>query len=550
LPTIEMEALVASHLNVGKQLSTMARDRPSQAAIRDPRHARALTFQQLEADSDLLASGFEQIGITPGTRAVLMVPPSLEFFSVTFALFKLGAVVVLIDPGMGIKSLGRRLGEAEPVAFIGTTKAHLARRLLGWAKGSVRLTIGVKSKFLCNLSLSQIRDLAATEARPTASVPSPDDVAAIVFTSGSTGPAKGAVYTHGNFATQIAALKELFDIQSGEVDLSTFPLFGLYAPAMGMTAVIPDMDPTRPARASPRKILGAVRESRVTNLFGSPALIDRLGRYQGGEFDSLLRIVSAGAPVAAKVIARLTTKLPRRTQVHTPYGATEALPIACIGSDEILSETRAMTDLGAGVCVGRPAPSTEIAIIPISDNPIKAWDESLRLPVGQIGEITAYGPQVTQEYFNRPDLTALAKIPDAVRGRAWHRMGDVGYLDEKGRLWMCGRKSQRVTTPNGPMFTISCEGIFNTHPAVFRSALVGVGRWGNHEPILCVELEPQYRNIDRIALTRELLAIGGKFDQTRPIRRILFHRGFPVDIRHNAKIGREKLAVWAARRLR
>src|SRR5262249_24202433 len=229
---------------------------------------------------------------------------------------------------------------------------------------------------------------------------------------------------------------------------------------------------------------------------------------------------------------------------------TEALPIACIGSEEILSETRAMTGRGAGGCVGRPAPSTESAIIPISDDPIESCQDKLCLLVGKSGEIAVYGPQVTQSYCNRPDLTELAKIPDPARGRAWHRMGDVGYLDEKGRLWMCGRKSQRVTTPSGPMFTIPCEGIFNTHPAVFRSALVGVGPPGNQEPILCVELEPQYRKTDRLALTRELLAIAGKFDQTRPITRILFHRGFPVDIRHNAKIGREKLASWAARRLR
>jgi acyl-coenzyme A synthetase/AMP-(fatty) acid ligase len=140
----------------------------------------------------------------------------------------------------------------------------------------------------------------------------------------------------------------------------------------------------------------------------------------------------------------------------------------------------------------------------------------------------------------------LAKISDGAGG-VWHRMGDLGYLDDPGRLWFCGRKAHRVWTAGGPLDTICCEAIFNTHPAVFRSALVGVGPKGNQTPIICVELERESRGLDRKELTRQLLEISSKFEHTRGIRTVLYHKAFPVDVRHNAKINREKLALWAAK---
>jgi acyl-CoA synthetase (AMP-forming)/AMP-acid ligase II len=260
---------------------------------------------------------------------------------------------------------------------------------------------------------------------------------------------------------------------------------------------------------------------------------------------SLKRVISAGAPVPAAVIERITRMLPAGVQVFTPYGATEVLPVACIGSDEILKETRHRTDQGAGVCVGRPVPEIDVAIIPVSDEPIADWNESLRRPADEIGEIAVRGPYVTREYFNRPEATRLAKIPDEAGG-VWHRMGDVGYLDDSSRLWFCGRKSHRVRTTGGTLYSIPVEAVFNTHPAVFRTALVGVGEPARQTPVLCVELLPETRRADRAALTRELLEIGSRYEHTRGIQTVLFHPAFPVDIRHNAKIFREKLAEWAA----
>ncbi|HSO18988.1 MAG TPA: peptide synthase, partial [Desulfosarcina sp.] len=185
----------------------------------------------------------------------------------------------------------------------------------------------------------------------------------------------------------------------------------------------------------------------------------------------------------------------------------------------------------------------------ISDEPIERWDESLKVAQGEIGEIVVKGPQVTAGYFNREASTRLAKISDPEDGGFFHRMGDLGYRDEQGRVWFCGRKSHRVITAAGTLFTIPCEAIFNTHQRVCRTALVGVGNPGKQRPVLCVELEPGVQKSAQAAIREELLEIGQSFEITRSIRDLLFHPALPVDIRHNAKIFREELTVWAAREL-
>lgn len=545
-----MTGIVDPFLNVAAHLPAAADTRPHALAVVCPAGSSGgrvrythLTCAQLDADSSRLATGLERLGIRRGTRTVLMVPPSLEFFSLTFALFKIGAVVVLVDPGLGVRQLGRCLAEADPAAFIGVGKAHAARHLFGWGRRTLRVTVGPGGRH----SLRQVRALSNDTAYPCAKVTA-DEMAAILFTSGSTGIAKGAVYTHGTFAAQVAAIGQLFDIRLGEFDLATFPLFALFAPALGMTAVVPDMNPTRPAQADPRKLIRAIEDWGVTNLFGSPALVNGLGRYgqaHGIRLPSLKRVISAGAPVPVATLERMTAMLAPGAEVYTPYGATECLPVACIGSHEILNETRHATAAGRGICVGRPVPGVEIAIIQVNDDAIPKWDDSLRQPEGTIGEIAVRGPFVTRSYYGRPAATELAKIADG-DGTVWHRMGDVGYLDAAGRLWFCGRKAHRVTTAAGALYTIPVEGVFNTHPAVFRSALVGIGPPGQQEPVVCVELEPDARCVDRAALASELLQIATRHQTTATVRRFLVHPSFPVDVRHNAKIDRARLAEWSA----
>ncbi len=481
---------------------------------------------------------------------MVMVPPSLEFFAVTFALFKIGAVPVLIDPGMGVKNLGRCIAEAAPATFIGIRKALLGKLILRWGRKSIR-SAGSPSSLDY---YSAVHFARTSEPYPIARTQR-DDTAAILFTSGSTGPPKGVVYTHAIFAAQVAILRDLYGIAPGEIDLCTFPLFALFAPALGMTAIIPEMDATRPAQVNPSRIFEAIEAFGVTNLFGSPALLRRVGEAgarRGVRLPTLRRVISAGAPVPAPVLETFAELLSPGVQIYTPYGATEALPVASIGSTEILGSTRHQTDRGAGICVGRPVGGIRVKIIHISDEPITEWSDDLIAPFGQIGEIVVQGQVVTRSYFHRPEATALAKIADPASGQGafWHRMGDLGYRDAQGRIWFCGRKSQRVITPAGTQLTIPCEAVFNTHPAVARTALVGVGPPGQTRPVLCVEPRSwPLTRAERDQLRAELLERGAAWPHTRLIEDVLFHRAFPVDIRHNAKIFRERLAIWAAKRL-
>jgi acyl-CoA synthetase (AMP-forming)/AMP-acid ligase II len=222
-----------------------------------------------------------------------------------------------------------------------------------------------------------------------------------------------------------------------------------------------------------------------------------------------------------------------------------------ISGREILAETAELTEQGRGMCVGRTTAGNTIRIIRITDDPIPEWDESLVLPQGEVGEIVVKGPVVTRTYLHRPKQTAAAKIREG--DEIWHRMGDLGYFDQAGRLWFCGRKKHRVETVNGLMLPVQCEAIFNHHPNAFRTAVVGVGPLGHQRPILIVETREGKMPADeraKEAFVKEMLALGAKHDITRDIHDVLFHPSFPVDVRHNAKIQREKLAVWASRHLR
>jgi acyl-CoA synthetase (AMP-forming)/AMP-acid ligase II len=546
--------------NIASYLPRVAAEQPDALAVAAPagrgpagtlRYLR-LDYRELNERSDRIAHGLTSIGIGKGVRTALLVPPSLDFAALAFAVLKAGAVPVLVDPGIGLRNMGGCLKTAEPEAYIGVPSAHLARLVLGWGRPSVRLlvTVGRRAPWGGH-TLREVEALGDGEGAAMAPTLT-EDVAALVFTSGSTGPPKGVVYTHGNFLAQLEAVRDLLGVTSEDIDLPTFPLFALFDPALGMATVIPRMDPTRPAKVNPRNIIAPVNEFGITTMFGSPALLDTVGRYgerHAVRMPSLRRVVSAGAPVSPRIIERFLAMLPDGARILTPYGATECLPVAVISSDVILEETRARTDSGAGVCVGRPVDSIELAIQPISDDPIPIWDEGRALPTGEIGEIVVKGAQVTTSYFREPRHDELSKIADP-DGTVRHRMGDLGYLDDEGRLWFVGRKSHRVETADGTMFTVPCEAVFNTHPDVFRSALVAVESGGATVPVVCVELERGVGRSQRARVTAELEEIAAAHEHTRSIRHFLYHPGFPVDVRHNAKIGRAKLAVWASRRLK
>ncbi len=542
--------------NIAAYLPDMARRQPDTIAVYCPQgrfspqqHYSSYSYAELELKSNQMAAILDHAGVGRGVRTVLMVTPSLDFFALTFALFKVGAVPVLVDPGIGTKNLKTCLEEAQPTAFIGIPKAHLARRLFGWARNSLSVLITTGSRlWFDEQSLPRLLAQNKSHVKFDPVEPGPDETAAILFTSGSTGVPKGVVYTHQNFLAQVKALKEIYQIQPGEIDLPTFPLFALFAPALGMTSVIPQMDFTRPGKVDPQKIIAAIERFQVTTMFGSPALIRRVALYgnqQGIRLSSLKRAISAGAPVAATTLEQFRRLMPEDACIHTPYGATEALPVSSIDSTTILEQTRQLTEQGFGVCVGRPVPGVDVGIIPITEEPVPQFKVDSLLDVGDIGEIVVSGEQVTRCYFNRAESTRLAKIEDLENMRFFHRMGDLGYIDDEGRIWFCGRKSHRVISAEETLFTVPCEGVFNTHPQIFRTALVGVEIDTKRVPLICVELEPGIDRGQHQKIIEDLRKIAGNFDHTAQIRNFLIHPEFPVDIRHNAKIFREKLAIWA-----
>jgi len=541
--------------NIAAALPRLAAEAPDRIAMRCPgsngRYDIALTYAELDHRSDAIAAGLAMHGIVRGSRAVVMVRPTPEFFLLMFALFKAGAVPVLVDPGINKRALRQCLDEAEPQAFIGIPLAMFARALLGWAKAArTRITTGGRA-LLADATLAEI-EAAGARAGPQLVDTGADEVAAILFTSGSTGVPKGVVYRHRHFLAQAKMLGEAFGIQPGGVDLPTFPPFALFDPALGLTSIIPDMDPTRPARASPVKLHAAIERFGVDQLFGSPALMRVLAEY-GKPLPTLKRVTSAGAPVPSEVVARMRELLPDDAGFWTPYGATECLPVSVVEGAELVA-LRDRTVQGAGTCVGRPVPPNEVRIIRVSDDAIPEWSDALLVGGGLVGEITVAGPTTTDTYFNRDGQTRLAKIREALPDggeRIVHRMGDLGYFDGEGRLWFCGRKSQRVVTADaGTLCTEQVEPVFNTHPDVARTALVGIGEKGAQRPVLCVELGPGIAKDQHGRIVHELRHSGEGHVHTAKVETFLFHPGFPVDIRHNAKIGREKLAKWAQAQLR
>jgi acyl-CoA synthetase (AMP-forming)/AMP-acid ligase II len=553
---LSISGLVMEDWNIANTLTAVATRRPERTGLIVPKGggSRQWTFSDLHGITDAFAHRLVAAGIARGDRVVLMVRPSVEFICLTFALFKVGAVVVLIDPGMGYRNLLRCIAQVRPVGFIGIPRAHIFRTLFPKPFVTVRTSICVGfSGGLFGRSL----DVGAVFPAPSATARKPfpvghtakDDPAAVLFTTGSTGPPKGVRYDHSVFFAQLRLIRDYFGITARDIDQPAFPLFGLFSTALGACAVIPEMNPSQPARVNPAKFIRTIREHGVTYSFGSPAIWRVVSRYclqNNIKLNSLNKVLMAGAPVPGELIRVTRAVLPAGAEIYTPYGATECLPVSSITATEILSETWELTRQGKGTCVGRPIPGNQIRIIPISERPVRRWREGMELPAGETGEIVVKGPVATRCYENNEPETDLAKIEDT--DGFWHRMGDVGYVDEKNRLWFCGRRAHRVVARDRTYYTICCEAVVNEHPAVFRSALVGIGEPGEQVPVIIIE--PHKKHGSTAALLAEVRELAGCHPLTDSIEHFLVHPAFPVDIRHNAKIFREKLARWAAGRIR
>ncbi len=538
-------------LNIAETLAESAEKLGKETGLVEAASGKSLSFTELQARSDSYAHILSNKGIRTGDRVMLMVKPSADFICLTFALFKIGAPVILIDPGMGYKNLLRCIEGVRPKGFVAIPKAHLFQTIFRKPFTTVqyRLCCG----FSFGLFGADISKLADTDHGPYPLYQAQDrDLAAIIFTTGSTGPPKGVRYEHGVFHAQLRLIRDYYHIGPGQVDQPAFPLFALFSTALGAKAVIPDMDPTRPARVDPARFVASIEKYRVTYSFASPALWNVIAGYctpRDKSLATLKKVLMAGAPVSGGLIARMQTILPAKAAIHTPYGATESLPIVSIEGREIVEKTWDLTRKGRGTCVGRPLPGIEIAVLPITDQAIETLDRSTFLPCSEIGEIIVRGDVVTRAYENQSRENKFAKIGDG--NSFWHRMGDVGYLDEEGRLWFCGRKAHRVVTSgNKTFYSIPCEALFNEHPDVFRSALVAVSSQGAQNSVPAIIVEPEKESTTPEAqLIAEIQLLGKQSPLTSEIQHYLIHSDFPVDIRHNAKIFREKLAVWASSEL-
>ncbi|MEV7090460.1 AMP-binding protein [Streptomyces sp. NPDC093085] len=538
-----------------------------------------LTYGELQDQVERLAAGFHRIGITRHTRTILMTPPGPDLFAIAFALVRIGAVPVVVDPGMGVRRMLHCYRAVGAEAFIGLPVAHVVRVLGRRAFRGVRATVTVGRRwFWGGETLARLRVGPRAEGLPR---PSGEDLQMIVFTTGSTGPAKGVEYTQRMSVPMLRLFQALHAGDRDDVSLVTLPVYGILDLLRGSTLVLAPVSPAKVADAPPGPLTDALARYRVNTLIASPALLRVLGRHlerHPVDLPDLRFVAAGGAPVPTDVVASVRGALGEKAEVHVTYGATEALPISSVEAAEVLGTaagsgtgsgsaagtdsgtgdgphevtaaggTAALSAAGAGTCVGRPLPGMTVRIIGVSDAPIPRWTPELPLPQGEVGEIVLAGDAVSPGYHRDPDADARYKIPEERAGgpaRLWHRTGDLGYLDAEGRLWFCGRRTQRVRTAAGDLHTVRCEGVFNAHPEVRRTALVGVGAPGAVRPVVCVETEAGVGPERWPELVEELRKLGAAYDVTQGLDTFLRHPAFPVDIRHNAKIGREELGRWA-----
>ena len=569
---------MADSANIAHHLALMAARAPQQCALKIPRGRTragdidylAFSFAELAAETAAWQTRLAGRGVRPGDRALVMVRPGLPLIAAVFALFALGAVPVVIDPGMSRKNFLACVARSRPRVLVGIPMAQVLSRIFRGPFRSIAVRVVVSGKLTARIASNE----PSSKANFNMADSRASDLAAILFTSGSTGAPKGVCYEHGMFEAQLRLLRDTYGIEPGEIDLPLLPVFALFNPALGLTTIVPEVDPRWPAAADPAKIVQAIRQENVTNSFGSPTLWRKIAGHcltQKTLLPSLRRVLCAGAPVPADLWRNSRAWLPNGL-LHSPYGATEALPISTISRNEVAALLE--SQILSGACVGHPLAGIEVKIVALTDAPLASLAAAHELPSGEIGEIIVRGPVVTKLYDALPEATALAKIqipaeakpaPDnpksqnqtggsdalgtlkfelgtsAPSGAVWHRMGDCGYLDAAGRIWFCGRKAERVETAAGPLFTEPCEQVFRGHPRVTRCALIGLGPRGAQQPALVVE----GKIADPEAFACQLRALALAHPQTAAINRFYFHPQFPVDVRHNAKIHRLTLATWA-----
>ena len=548
-----MTTLITETMDLPDRVLEIARRDPHRVALVHARRPvlgrmrrHTTTYAELSHRAEATAVGLRGIGVQEGTLCSFMVPPGEDALVLALALWRVGAVMVGIEPhSHGLAKVTRCLSRVGPEVFLGTPEAQLARAAFGWGRGSVHTNVVVGGPLVPGL-----RTLASLErpwlAEPQPADVAPDDPAVIAFTTGSTGDPKPTVMTHRNVASMIRAVGTRWGLidRDGVVDMPTFPGFWIIGLSFGGTVVVPPMNfaTKGPGDADPAKLARTIAEFGVESMFASPALLTNLARYceeNDLKLSSVRRIVAGGAEINGPLF-RAVKNIVVNGEMYSDYGATEALPVSEIDGTMVLDETWPLTETGAGLCAGHPLPGVEVRIIEIEDGPIDTIEHARILPTGVIGEVLARGPHVSDRYWQAPGDMRDNKITDG--DTRWHRLGDTGFLDDQGRLWVCGRCSHRVVTPAATYYPLCCEPVFNTHPDVARSALVDPSRPAAGTPTVCVELHHDARGREA-QVRHDLVELADAHEATKGIDSFVFLDRLPVDRRHNAKIDRPALAA-------
>ena len=529
--------------SVVRLLSKFAKEIPEHSAVKVPRRSNrnlsyeSYSFSSLQGLVNQTVGFLKSQGIVTKQRALIMIRPGVELVILVFALLRMGVVPIIIDPGIGRSRFLKCLHRSKPEILLTIPWLIKMSYFFPKAFAKVQKRIPIGKNFISFLkTLAPCSFSADTK---------PDQLAAVLFTSGSTGFPKGVCYKHCHLYAQVEAIEKQYRIQPGEIDLPMLPLFTLFNPLMGVTSIIPEINSSRPASLKPEFIVQAIIENKITNSFGAPALWRKVVDYclqKDIILPSIRRILMAGAPAPVSLIEKMKTTCPNAS-VFTPYGATEAMPVSSISSTEINKEVQTLTNTGSGTCVGQVFPNISLKIAPINHTFSSENNSQIpECPVGEIGELLVAGSVVTESYDALPEATSNAKI--LTEGKLWHRMGDLGYRDQKNRIWFCGRKKESFIINTKRYFTDCCEAIANRWTGFSRSALIKY-RDRNEEDFPAMVLE---MNIESNSRKKQKLVIEklkpylSAFSATKDIQHFFFIKKFPVDVRHNTKIHRLELS--------
>lgn len=514
-----------------------ADDQATAIAELGPDAAGPISFADLERRVEALTAGLVRAGVRPGDRVAVLIRPGIDLTATVYAVWRAGAAIVVADAGLGLFNLGRALRSADPDHLIAIPAGLAAARLLRIP--GQRILVGDlpprPRRLARRLRIDhRLADLERQGRAHPVSVepPAPDAEAAVLFTSGATGPAKGVVYRHRQLRAQLDLVSQVLHVEPGTRLVAAFAPFALYGPALGAAAAVPDMDVTKPATLTATALAEAVAAVDATVVFASPAALrniaataDDLTPDLRDRLASIRTLLSAGAPVPLPLLRRIQQLLPE-AELHTPYGMTEALPTTDITLAEIEEASAAACEHANGVCVGRPLPGVDLLL------------DSLT-PGSPTGEICVRSAHV-KDHYDRLWITQRRSATPP----GWHRTGDVGHLDDQGRLWVEGRLVHVISGPDGPVTPVGIEQRVEALASVSMAAAVGVGPAGTQQTIVVVV--PRESARIRRPLAGAELARRVREAARAPVAAVLVTDELPVDIRHASKIDRVRVGDWAS----